>query len=148
MVLNRMVSESLKLEAYLILIQVVFCGVYLGISLQSYQSLIVNATWHAPSLLLGNTPDLFWANAIPWKISIKSRKFCHKSVKATEKSLLCNHFLICLVRNEHLNENCHIKVPVSNLLGLTCTQNCLALAWTFWQHCAAQNDPDVSVLTL
>lgn len=32
-----------------------------------------------------------------------SRKFCHKSVKATEKSLLGNNFLIYLVRNEQLN---------------------------------------------
>lgn len=39
--------------------------------------------------------------------------------------------MIYLVRNEQLNENCHIKVPVGNLLGLACTQNCLALAWTF-----------------
>lgn len=51
-----------------------------------------------------------------------SRKFCGVSVKATEKSLLGNNFLIhYLVRNEQLSENCHTKVAVGKLLGLACT---------------------------
>lgn len=51
--------------------------------------------------------------------------------KATEMSLLGNNLLIYLVRNEQLNENCHIKFPMVTYLAWLVPRTVWPFAWTF-----------------